>query len=109
MRSFDSSGPTKTGLLWPHLLPAVFPALPTGAQLTAIEGRIKAIRLLRNRVFHHEPVWNNGSLRAEYQAAMDVLQWLSPEQHTVMRRWSHFPDVARLAVRRWLRIELMRP
>lgn len=51
-------------LLWPNLIPTVFPNLPPqitnlpqSEQLELIENKANFFRDLRNRMFHHEPIW----------------------------------------------------
>ena len=44
--------------LWPWLLKPVFPFMPRSIRTRKmLSGRLNRIRHLRNRVFHHEPVW----------------------------------------------------
>ncbi|PST87335.1 hypothetical protein C9I86_13175 [Photobacterium sp. NCIMB 13483] len=61
-------------LLWPNLISTVFPNLPkeitdlqNDEQLKIIEDKVNSFRDLRNRMFHHEPIWkfynwNDGKL-----------------------------------------------
>jgi len=47
---------TKT-LLWPNLLPHVFPNTPHKPKRLLIEKSIRRVKDLRNRLSHHEPIW----------------------------------------------------
>lgn len=44
-------------LLWPNLLPIVFPNAPLGATRQDVEDQFTKIRELRNRLSHHEAIW----------------------------------------------------
>lgn len=47
-------------LLWPHLLKEVFPNLNSSQQIASqIHIKLDAIKDLRNRLSHHEPVWKH--------------------------------------------------
>lgn len=37
------------------------------------------IRVFRNRVFHHETIWNRVTLTSNYQRLSDGIRWISPE------------------------------
>ena len=63
---------------WPHLLPVVFPNLPTELRArTRLPEHLKAIRQLRNRAFHHEPLWRR-KLKVDLELVMDTVSWLDP-------------------------------
>ncbi|WP_368152419.1 Abi family protein [Aeromonas sp. R2-4] len=46
-----------SSLLWPNLLPIVFPNAPHGVTRKDIEDKFNKIRELRNRLSHHEAIW----------------------------------------------------
>lgn len=84
-------------VLWPKLTKEVFPYAPKREQYrkTLFE-RLERIRHLRNRAFHHEPLWKGiGFNRLSYpldilhQEIQELLQWMSPELdvrlHTIDR------------------------
>ena len=39
---------------------------------------LNRMRLLRNRVFHHEPIWHWGNLLQQHAVAVDLIGWFSP-------------------------------
>jgi len=41
--------------------------------------RFTEIRILRNRVFHHEPIWNKDKLGQQYEDLVEALGWLNPD------------------------------
>ena len=53
---------------------------------------LKAIRMLRNRVAHHEPIlhWN---LPAHYANILQITRWLSPAAADWSTLYSRFPDI----------------
>jgi len=49
----------RSNVLWPHLLRPTFPRMRNrDRKRKTISARINSIRLLRNRVSHHEPIWH---------------------------------------------------
>lgn len=44
-----------------------------------IRRMLRDIRHLRNRIFHHEPVWNDSKLWSKYQDLRTLIQWMEPE------------------------------
>ena len=66
-------------VLWPHLLSAVFPAVPPQLRRRKeISARLNRVRLLRNRAFHHEPIWHWRNLRAQHAGIRELLAWIDP-------------------------------
>ena len=58
--------------LWNHLIPAVFPHAPRRLRSrSGLHARLNRIRRLRNRVFHHEPVWRLPGLQEQHQAILE--------------------------------------
>lgn len=51
------------------------------------------IKKLRNRVFHHDPIWNESNLRRTYDNTLEVIQWISPMLYETTKNLSRFPDV----------------
>ncbi len=69
----------RTQTLWPRLLKAAFPGMPRRLRTRAnAAGRFDAVRRLRNRVFHQEPVWNVPDLAAKHASVVEALGWVSP-------------------------------
>lgn len=65
-------------VLWPQLLKPVFPFLPASVRRRDfVLARFEAIRHLRNRISHHEPIWNR-SLLKEHSEILDAIGWISP-------------------------------
>lgn len=72
-------------VLWPRLIGAQLldssspRSVRSRRQLSPLLNRM---RYLRNRVFHHEPVWHWGDLVQQHALATDLIGWFSP----VLRR-----------------------
>ena len=92
---FDAAyagAPNKQGLLWPTLLPIVFPLNPAIKRHEASR-RLSSVRQLRNSIFHHETIWDRPNLAKEYSEAVELLSWMSPEAASLLKEFSQFPDV----------------
>jgi hypothetical protein len=94
--------------LWPRLLEPVFPHLPASVprERDVIEKKLIRIRELRNRAFHHEPIWKYPDLQARYDEILDLINWISPSvARTVVamdRFWHIYQDPAHRHIRRRL-------
>lgn len=76
------------------LLVNVFPHAPNRLRnRSSILARLERARILRNRVFHFEPVWNRVELLEEYQQILDSIGWISPELREIVALMSQFPSV----------------
>ncbi|MBI0445353.1 hypothetical protein [Deinococcus sp. DB0503] len=73
------------GPAWHTLLPqqTLIPARPTSGDLSRLEGQVvrdlHMLRRLRNRVSHHEPLWNDPDLWQKHQTLLELLSWMEPE------------------------------
>ncbi len=100
--------PVNNKLLWPTLIPAVFPnAKGNKATRKSLHMRFKFIKDLRNRVGHNEPIWkikdakNGGGnitrhgpktpaesierLNVYVELLLEALRWMSTERHDFIR------------------------
>jgi hypothetical protein len=56
-----------------------FPHLPRrGRTRVHVSGRMHSIRQLRNRVFHHEPIWHSENLLQQYRELQETITWFEP-------------------------------
>ncbi|RAT14018.1 CAAX protease [Lonsdalea populi] len=104
--------PRNRSLLWPQLLPVVFPGAPAGTGRHILEKKFTRIRDLRNRLAHHEAIWKfqeenpvtgtpdynrpvyglNASLqllRRAWNDMLEALYWLSPARHSAFLAEGH--------------------
>jgi len=78
-------------ILWSRrgLLKHAFLYMPKGLRHRhRLAGRFSDIRKLRNRVFHHEPIWYHTDLSAKHDNILEAMDWLNP----VLRELTGFTD-----------------
>ena len=81
-------------ILWPLLLPSVFPHAPRRQRSrTDISRRVDRIRRLRNRVFHHEPIWHLPDLADQHALILETIGWISPAMLAMTRLLDRFDSV----------------
>jgi len=77
-----------------RLLKRAFPNIPVPLrQRTTIYARYNTLRALRNRVFHHEPIWNRPTLVQDYRTLYEAIEWISPDMAAACRLVDRFPAV----------------
>lgn len=65
--------------LWPKIYRQAFPGLPKPLrQRRTIADRLNEVRKLRNRIFHHEPIWYFNDLRGKHDRILELTGWISP-------------------------------
>ena len=80
--------------LWPRLLKEVFPYMPGHLrQRNYVSRHLNPIRHLRNRVFHHEPIWHWPDLERHHQETLEVISWINPDMLSVVETIDRFLDV----------------
>ena len=80
--------------LWPRLVVYTFPQFPSNRRpRQVLAQRFTDIRHLRNRIFHHEPIWNRASLHLEYNDLIETIGWLNPSMMAVTQACETFPQV----------------
>ena len=80
--------------IWTSLLPAVFPHTPRRLRSRrGLYDRLDHIRRLRNRVFHHEPIWHWQGLEQQHQLILETIGWISPAMLAMTRLLDRFPSV----------------
>jgi hypothetical protein len=55
--------------------------------------RHNRLRELRNRVMHHEPVWNRPTLLQDYRDIVEAITWINPRAAEALRLIDRFEDV----------------
>ncbi|HEU0052395.1 MAG TPA: hypothetical protein VFQ39_04425, partial [Longimicrobium sp.] len=79
--------------LWPHGLPRVFPQATARLDFKTIATRVNDLRHLRNRIFHHEPIWRRPNLTDDAADLLELLDWMSPEVGRMLRRTERLTTV----------------
>jgi hypothetical protein len=79
--------------LWPRALDLAFRKRPRSVTTRAeVFHRFDRIRQFRNRVAHHQSVWNHEYL-AQHEYIIESLGWISPRAADALRRTSVAPAV----------------
>lgn len=79
--------------LWPRALDLAFRTRPAGVTTESqIYHRFDPIRLYRNRVAHHEPIWDHDYLK-QHAYIIESVSWMSPRMADVLDRFSQAPNV----------------
>ncbi|MCC6506095.1 MAG: hypothetical protein IT475_11695 [Aquimonas sp.] len=82
--------------LWPKMLTSAFPYIPRKLRTRKdISARINALRALRNRVFHHEPIWHWQDLTQKHHELIEAIAWISPAARDLVSTVDRFSDVAK--------------
>ena len=82
------------GVLWPRLLSTAFPEVPRPLRTRAdLSVRLNEIRRLRNRAFHHEPIWHWRDLPQQHAHAVEMLFWLCKDLGRMTATADRFADV----------------
>ena len=81
-------------ILWPWLLRQVFPYAPRRQRdREGLYQRLNRIRRLRNRVFHHEPIWHWNDLSEHHRQILETIGWISPAMLELTRLLDRFHGV----------------
>ncbi|MBM7112713.1 hypothetical protein [Archangium primigenium] len=66
-------------VIWPALLKSVFPHMTRSLRTRhRVAERMHQVRNLRNRVFHHEPIWRWRDLPQKYSELKEAIGWFEP-------------------------------
>ena len=71
--------------------------------LGGLRSRLQRILHLRNRVFHHEPIWYWRDLAAQHRLILDATGWINPEMRQFVELLDRFPSVHQLGVEEYRR------
>lgn len=84
-------------VLWhrKHALKDVFPYLPKHKRTRAyVEHKILKIKVIRNRIAHHEPIWNHKISVTEIHAiCCELIEAFSPQALNLLLKIDRFPEV----------------
>jgi len=84
-----------TRVLWPRLFgQKIFAYAPKSKRSRkALSPLLNRMRLLRNRAFHHEPIWHWKDLRDQHALALDLTGWMSPALRETVEALDRFDAV----------------
>ena len=85
---------------WPYERPLlrfiiedIFPYMPPKIRnRNFLSGRLNKIRLLRNRVYHYEPIWHYYDLKQQHKEILKAIAWIEPATAELLKPVDHFPD-----------------
>ena len=63
------------------------------AQSSILHRRLDRIRRLRNRVFHHEPIWHLPDLAEQHRLVLETIGWISPAMREMTLLLDRFDSV----------------
>lgn len=79
------------GNFWPRLIPVVFPAVDRRFNnIARISEAVDEIHAMRNRMFHHEPIFDQ--VRQRHGMLLRVIRWIEPELEATVREFDRFPE-----------------
>lgn len=58
-----------------------------------IASTLDGLRMLRNRIFHHEPIWYYRDLPIKLRDTMQFIFWLSPELFRITNQLTNFHEI----------------
>ena len=92
-------------VLWPRLFgQKIFAHAPRQQRSRkALSPLLNRVRHLRNRAFHHEPIWHWSDLTDQHALVCDLLGWMSPDLGAMVAAFDRFPRVHREGVRAFRR------
>ena len=86
-------GRTRGPRLWPELATKGFPHIPKAKRTRSqIFHALDPLRDLRNRVSHHEAVWDR-KLNRSHQEMLEILAWINRDLATTLKAHSPLPAV----------------
>ncbi len=88
--------PTYKNSLVPPLMKEAFSGvaqIPRKTKRGYISNSLNEIRMFRNRIFHHEPVWYFDDLHKKHNLILQFILWLNPSLFKVTLLMDRFPDV----------------
>ena len=76
------------------LLKPVFPHISRGLRTRGfVSKRLHDIRLLRNRIFHHEPIWNKPNLNEQHGQILETIGWVNQDMRNFVQVLDRFPEI----------------
>lgn len=81
-------------VLWPKLLKTAFPYMPRRILTRkTLSKQLNQVRHLRNRVFHHEPIWYLDNLLQQHHELLEVIGWINPALQQTVQSIDRFASV----------------
>ena len=74
-------------------LKTAFPHAPAKKRRNDIQAKYYSANDLRNRAFHHEPLFDQRSLLDDYRRTYEGIEWIDPTMFAKTQLVDRFPDV----------------
>ena len=72
----------------------IFPnAKKHNLKISDLGPRVNKIRVLRNQIFHHEPIWNLPDLVTRHREIMEAIRWINISMHQAIQSIDRFPEI----------------
>ena len=85
--------------LWPWLLKPVCASMPrTIRTRKTLSKKLNKVRQLRNRIFHHEPIWYWQDLSRQHAELLETIYWINPAMMGFVKGLDRFPEVLKRGV-----------
>jgi len=99
--SFFNKRHSQTGL--GHYLAKSFLYAPKSKRdMKQLEKSWEQVRLLRNRVFHHERIIHWGDLNDKHQLLLNLVSWINPELYEMAVVLDRFKEIYTAGVNPWI-------
>jgi hypothetical protein len=81
-------------ILWPWLLKPVVPNMPRHIRTRKnLSKRLNRVRTLRNRIFHHEPIWHWRDLQSQHTDTLEGITWVNPAMVAFVEQFDRFEEI----------------
>lgn len=81
-------------ILWPWLLKPVVPNMPRHIRIRKnLSKRLNRVRILRNRIFHHEPIWQWHDLQSQHTDTLEAIKWVNPAMMAFVEQFDRFEEI----------------
>jgi hypothetical protein len=81
-------------IFWPWLLKPVVPNMPRHIRIRKnLSKRLNRVRILRNRIFHHEPIWHWRDLQSQHSDTLEVITWVNPVMKAFVEQFDRFEEI----------------
>ena len=92
-------------IFWPWLLKPVVPNMPRHIRIRKnLSKRLNRIRTLRNRIFHHEPIWHWLDLQNQHTDTLEAITWVNPTMRTFVEQFDRFEEIYKNGVGEYRKI-----
>jgi hypothetical protein len=99
---FEAQYEGRGGFL-PSGIKEVFPRLPKSLHnRKGLKRTLETIRMLRNRVFHHERIIHWSDITEQHASIVEVISWITPELHEMALALDRFTLIRRAGLQPWI-------